>query len=104
VRYPESCHNNLALNMRETPEQKWSRVQEKIQEAILTSYPNPNRDGCLDGDGLADLARRAAELGTLEGDDGWEHVTHCSPCYKEYLAARDQVRKSKAGSSNAAKK
>ena len=41
---------------------------------------------------LLDLARRAAELGTLEGDEQWEHVTHCSPCYKEYLEARDQLR------------
>lgn len=90
--------------MHEPPEQKWNRVQKKIQQAILTSYPNPNRDGCLDGDGLSDLARRAAELGTLEGDDGWEHVTHCSPCYQDYLAARDQLRKPKDGASTAAKK
>lgn len=79
--------------MRESPEQKWNRVQKKLQNVILTSYPNPNRDGCLGRDGLADLARRAAELGTLEGDEGWEHVTHCSPCYKEYLEARDLLRK-----------
>jgi hypothetical protein len=83
--------------MREAPEHKWNRVQKKIQRAILTSYPNPNRDGCPGAEGLFDLARRAAELGTLEGDDGWEHVTHCSPCYKEYLEARDQWRKLKGG-------
>ena len=92
--------------MRESPEQKWNRVQKKLQNAILTSYPNPNRDGCLDREGLSDLARRAAELGTLEGDAGWEHVTHCSPCYKEYLEARDVLRKSKdtGGSSESAQK
>jgi len=92
--------------MRESPEQKWNRVQKKLQNAILTSYPNPNRDGCLDREGLSDLARRAAELGTLEGDAGWEHVTHCSPCYKEYLEARDLLRKSKdtGGSSESAQK
>jgi hypothetical protein len=90
--------------MSEPPEQKWSRVQKKIQEAILTSYPNPNREGCLDKDGLANLARRAAEFGALEGDDGWEHVTHCSPCYKDYLEAREQLRKPKDDTSNPAKK
>ncbi len=91
--------------MRESPEQKWNRVQKKIRNAILTSYPNPKREGCLDRDGLADLARRAAELGTLEGDEGWEHVTHCSPCYKEYLEARDHLRKTKDdGSTETAKK
>ena len=81
--------------MPEPPEQKWDRVQKKIQQAILTSYPNPNRVGCPGTTCLLDLARRAAELGTLEGDAGWEHVTHCSPCYKEYLEARDQLRKPK---------
>ena len=90
--------------MREPTEQKRSRVQKKLREAMLTAYPNPNRDGCLDEDGLSALARRAAELGTLEGDDDWEHVTHCSPCYKDYLAARDQLRKPKDDASNAAEK
>ena len=91
--------------MRESPEQKWNRIQKKLQDTILTSYPNPNREGCLDRDGLSDLARRAAELGTLEGDEGWEHVTHCSPCYKEYLEARERLRKLKdSGRNNEASK
>jgi len=90
--------------MRESPEQKWNRVQKKIQNAILTSYPNPNREGCPDEAGLLDLARRAAEIGALEGDQGWEHVTHCSPCYKEFLEARDRLRKPNDDASKAAKK
>jgi hypothetical protein len=81
--------------MRESPEQKWDRVQKKIQQAILTSYPNPNREGCPGTIAVFDLAKRAKELGTLEGDECWEHVTHCSPCYREYLDARDQLRKPK---------
>jgi hypothetical protein len=83
--------------MREPLKEKWNRVQKNIQQAILTSYPNPNRDGCPGTTGLFDLAKRAAELGTLEGDKGWDHVTHCSPCYKEFLEARDRIRKSKDG-------
>jgi hypothetical protein len=78
--------------MSESPEQKWDRVQKKIQQAILTSYPNPKREGCPGSAGLTDLARRAAALDTLEGDPSWDHVTHCSPCYKEFLEARDQFR------------
>ena len=89
--------------MRESPEQKWTRVQKKIQSAILTAYPNPNREGCPGSSALLELARRAAELGTLEGDEGWEHVTHCSPCYKEYLKARDQLRNPTDDSSKASK-
>jgi hypothetical protein len=78
--------------MGEVPEQKWNRVQKKLQQAILTSYPNPNREGCPGEEVLEDLARRAAEQGTLEGDEHWEHVTHCSPCYREFLDAREQLR------------
>jgi hypothetical protein len=81
--------------MPESPERKWNRVQKKIQQSILTSYPNPNRDGCPGGQALHDLARRAAAIGNLEGDEQWEHVTHCSPCYREYLDAREQLRKKK---------
>src|SRR5437868_2014713 len=38
------------------------------------------------------LAERAADLAQLDSDDRWEHVTHCSPCYKEYLDARYRLR------------
>jgi hypothetical protein len=89
------------LAMRELPEQKWNRIQKKLQQAILTSYPNPDRNGCPGDVVLADLARLAAEQGTLEGDPQWEHVTHCSPCYKEYLEARDRLRKSAKDDSEA---
>jgi hypothetical protein len=78
-------------------EQKWTRVQRNVQQAILASYPHPDRNGCADGVALLDLTRRAAELGTLEGDERWEHVTHCSPCYKEYLEARDHLRQPRDG-------
>ena len=71
--------------MGEAPEEKWNRVQKKIQQAILTSYPNPNRESCPGSEVLLELARRATKFKTLEGDERWEHVTHCSPCYSEYL-------------------
>jgi hypothetical protein len=78
--------------MSETPEQKWNRVQKKLQDSILKCYPNPNREGCPGEGAIVELAQRAADLAQLEGDERWEHVTHCSPCYKEYLDARDRLR------------
>ena len=90
--------------MPESPEQRWNRVQKKLQDAILTSYPNPNREGCPGCEKVDDLARRAAKVGTLKGDAAWEHVTHCSPCYKEYLEARDRLRRSKDDESKADEK
>jgi hypothetical protein len=90
--------------MDESPERKWNRVQKKLHNTILTSFPNPNREGCPGPAALSDLARRAADLGTLEDEDGWEHVTHCSPCYREYLEARDLLRKSRGFDGNEAAK
>ena len=81
--------------MPETPEQKWNRVQKKLQDSVLKSYPNPNREGCPGNDAIMELAQRAAEFAALDGDEHWEHVTHCSPCYKEYLDAREKVRQLK---------
>jgi hypothetical protein len=85
--------------MSETPEQKWNRVQKKLQDSILKCYPNPNREGCPGEDAIAELAKRAADLAQLDGDERWEHVTHCSPCYKEYLDARDWLRENQTSKS-----
>ena len=82
--------------MPETPEQKWNRVQKKLQDSVLKCYPNPNREGCPGDAAIMELAKRATDVAALDGDDHWEHVTHCSPCYKEYLEARDKIRKLKA--------
>lgn len=82
--------------MPETPEQKWNRVQQKLQDSVLKCFPNPTRDGCRGEAAIMELAKRAADFSALDGDDHWEHVTHCSPCYKEYLEARDKLRQLKA--------
>ena len=82
--------------MPETPEQKWNRVQRKLQDSVLKCYPNPHREGCRGDAAIMELAKRATDIAALEGDAYWEHVTHCSPCYKEYLDARDKLRQLKA--------
>ena len=77
----------------ETPQEKWDRLQSEIQEGILKGYPNPERRGCLDSDGIHALAQRSAQFDdTIEDDPNWKHVTHCSPCYAEYLEAFKLVR------------
>jgi len=89
--------------MPETPEQKWNRVQKKLQNSILKCYPNLNRRGCPGAEALLELAKRAASFSKLEGDPEWEHTTHCSPCYKEFLEVRDRLRvveSKKAGKKN----
>jgi hypothetical protein len=70
----------------ETPEEKWTRLQQTVQDGILKAYPNPNRTGCPNREGISNLAARSANFdNTVEEDATWQHVTHCSPCYSEYL-------------------
>ncbi len=70
----------------ETPEEKWNRLQKQVHDGILKAYPNVERKGCPSPDRLLELAVRSAEFDvTVEGDAQWHHVTHCSPCYGQYL-------------------
>jgi hypothetical protein len=79
--------------MKETPEQKWKRVQAQVQNGILNAYPNLERRECPDGAGILALARRSAQFDdTIEDDPEWKHVTHCSPCYAQYLETFKAVR------------
>jgi len=72
----------------ETPKEKYKRLQSVVQSEILTAYPNPTRQGCP-GDGVV---RRIAERKELIKDDHWEHITHCSPCYAEFLRYKEESR------------
>jgi hypothetical protein len=77
----------------ETPEERWNRIQADIQAAILKDYPNPTRKGCPGMETIRSLANRAAAFDGLAGDTAWEHVTHCSPCYQEFLDVREALRR-----------
>ena len=59
----------------------------RLQELILTSYPNPDRVGCPPQENLKATAERD-DLEQLFSEPVWDHITHCSPCYSEYLALR----------------
>lgn len=71
----------------ESYEEKWNRLQRIVQHDILANYPNPDRKGCPGLPALHGLAERAQVIfdASLEDDPEWQHVTHCSPCYAEYL-------------------
>jgi hypothetical protein len=71
----------------ESPEIRYEKLKKQLQDAILRDYPNPERRGCPGDDTLKVLAGRPLEE-DLEGDPQWHHVTHCSECYREYLAYR----------------
>jgi hypothetical protein len=73
--------------MPDSPQERYERIQEILQEAILRDYPNPERRGCVGSDVLKRMAERPRPV----RDAQWEHVTHCSPCYREFLDYRAQV-------------
>jgi hypothetical protein len=71
----------------EAPEAKYDRLKRKLQDSILSEYPNPERKGCPGDLALRELAKRSADEG-VEADANWQHVTHCSECYREFLDRR----------------
>ena len=55
---------------------------------MLRNYPNPDRKGC----GGTAILREMAEKELPHEHPFWaEHVSHCSPCYREFLDFRNQT-------------
>ena len=74
--------------MDESADQIFEELQDIVQQAILREFPNPERNGCPGQVSLRELANRPRPT----RDAVWEHVTHCSPCYQEFLDLRNQVK------------
>jgi hypothetical protein len=72
-----------------SPEKAFNQAKEILQQAILHDYPNPERKGCPGADVLKRLA--SSDL-PQTSDPAWEHVTHCSPCYAEFLEFREAAK------------
>jgi hypothetical protein len=70
----------------------FDRLKRQLQESILNNYPNPERKGCPGDAVLRGLAARPLD-DSLEGDAHWQHVTHCSECYREFLGFRADRRR-----------
>ena len=75
----------------ESPEAKFDRLKKQLQQAILRDYPNPERKGCPDGVVLRALAEKPLDQ-PVENDPHWQHITHCSECYREFLAFNEAFR------------
>ena len=71
---------------------RFNRLKRQLQDAILKNYPNPERKGCPGEAVVKDLAARPLD-DSLEGDPHWQHVTHCSECYREFLGFRTEIRR-----------
>jgi hypothetical protein len=73
----------------DSPERSFTEAKEVLQRAILRDYPNPERRGCPGSHVLTRLASFDLPQTT---EPAWEHVTHCSPCYEEFLVFRSEVK------------
>jgi hypothetical protein len=60
-----------------------------LQEAVLRNYPNPDRVGCPGSQVLKEVANRRLPF----EDSHWDHIYHCSPCYREFLDFRREFRR-----------
>ena len=75
----------------ESPSQISEEIQRLLQQSILDNYPNPERRGCPGNAVLLDVARRTFPI----HDTYWEHATHCSPCFAEFLTFRRELANSR---------
>jgi hypothetical protein len=73
----------------DSADEVFERLQDIVQQAILREFPNPERKGCPGTAVLRQLANRPRPT----RDAAWDHVTHCSPCYREFLDLREQVKR-----------
>jgi hypothetical protein len=85
--------------MEESSEQKYDRLQREIQTEILKGFPNPERKGCPGRTAIQRVAKDPDHI-TVEDDadpkSTWYHITHCSPCYAEFLELRTAYRVERA--------
>lgn len=79
----------------QSPEARFDRLKKQLQDSILRDYPNPERKGCPGDAVLAELAARPLDL-AVEADPHWHHVTHCSECYRAFLAFDEDRRREAA--------
>ena len=59
--------------------------QDEVDALFSTANPNPGRAGCPPRSALAELARRERSI----DDPGYEHLTRCSACYREFRAIQE---------------
>jgi hypothetical protein len=79
------------MSNEESFDSKYDRVKKKLQDSILRDYPNPERKGCPGETVVRGLAERPFDP-SVQNDPNWEHITHCSECYREFLEFNNAFR------------
>jgi hypothetical protein len=73
-------------------EQDERKLLEAGRHFFSTAFPNPNREGCPGQDVLKAIAFRKLERQKAKEWD--DHLSHCSPCFNEYMAFREEAQRS----------
>lgn len=78
------------MSRHESPDSQFDRLKRQLQDSILHQYPNPERKGCPGDPIVRELAAQPLDE-SLEQDPRWNHITHCSECYREFLGHRAEI-------------
>jgi hypothetical protein len=67
-----------------------SEILKGLEEAYLTAYPNPDRVGCPKPEVIEQIVTGETKLAV--GSEIVHHLTHCSPCFRIFIDARNRSR------------
>jgi hypothetical protein len=68
-----------AMGYFESDEERFLKV---LGRGLLQEFPNPTRTGCPSAEVLKRIASH--QLPLFEADKWLDHLTSCSPCYKDF--------------------
>lgn len=70
------------LNEKRYSERDEKRILDALGRGLLTEFPNPNRTGCPGAEVLKKIASH--EMPLSEAGKWLDHLTSCSPCYRDF--------------------
>jgi hypothetical protein len=76
---PSESRKHLSMD-KEDREHDQVHVDREVDWLFKNASPNPDRVGCLSEQTLRELAHRSRPI----SDPGYEHLSHCSPCYQQF--------------------
>lgn len=83
----------VALNAKGYSDRDEKRILAALGRGLLKDFPNPDRAGCPGSDVLKRIASH--EMPLAEAEKWLDHLTSCSPCYRDFseLQAGDRRRR-----------
>src|SRR5260370_6755514 len=64
-----------------------TRILDALGRGLLREFPNPERIGCPSSEIVRGIARHRVPL--VEAEPWLDHLTSCSPCYRDFSQFRD---------------